>query len=157
MLPSSQRSLKRPTDNSQSPEQGGGSRRRRNFKGPIPRPSIHLWSAPRVPFRPVCLPCKRFYAAALPDASAAVGRSAFFRVAFGKAWRNGSYTSPLTQRQCSNTAFYEKVLNVKADVAAILNSFFPAAVVSAPIRASAAETPVSPIPGVRADCGCVDG
>ena len=28
--------------------------------------------------------------------------------------------------------FYEKVLNVKADVAAILNSFFPAAVVSDP-------------------------
>jgi hypothetical protein len=35
--------------------------------------------------------------------------------------------------------FYEKVLNVKADVAAILNSFFPAAVVSAPIRPSAAD------------------
>jgi hypothetical protein len=28
--------------------------------------------------------------------------------------------------------FYEKVLNVKADVAAILNSFFPSAVVSDP-------------------------
>jgi len=49
--------------------------------------------------------------------------------------------------------FYEKVLNVKDDVATILNSFFPAVVVSAPIRPSAA---VSPIPGVRADCGCVD-
>jgi len=35
--------------------------------------------------------------------------------------------------------FYEKVLNVKADVAAILNSFFSAAVVSAPIRPSAAD------------------
>jgi hypothetical protein len=35
--------------------------------------------------------------------------------------------------------FYEKVLNVKADVAAILNSFFPAAVVSALIRPSAAD------------------
>jgi hypothetical protein len=35
--------------------------------------------------------------------------------------------------------FYEKVLNVKADVAAILNSFFPAAVVSAPLRPSAAD------------------
>ena len=35
--------------------------------------------------------------------------------------------------------FYEKVLNVKADVAAILNSFFPAPVVSAPIRPSAAD------------------
>jgi hypothetical protein len=38
-----------------------------------------------------------------------------------------------------NWGFYEKVLNVKADVAAILNSSFPAAVVSAPIRPSAAD------------------
>ena len=34
--------------------------------------------------------------------------------------------------------FYEKVLNVKADVAAILNSFFPVAIVSDSIRPSAA-------------------
>ena len=54
--------------------------------------------------------------------------------------------------------FYEKVLNVKDDVAAILNSFFPAAVVSGPLRSGRLQptTPVSPIPGVRADCGCVD-
>jgi len=106
VLPSSERSLKRPNDNSQSPEQGGGSRCRRNFKGMIPKPSIHLWSAPRGPVLCCLLTVQIFYAAALADASAAGGRSAFFLGAFGKAWRNGSYTSPLTQRQCSNTASF---------------------------------------------------
>ena len=67
----------------------------------------------------------------------------------GSANRNGHSVK-------SEYRFYEKVLNVKADVAAILNSSLPCD--GRPLRSGHLQpiTPVSPIPGVRADCGCVD-
>src|SRR5258706_7815969 len=107
--------LERPTDNAQSPEQGGGCRCLPKLQRYlVSTRSTHAWSAPPpwfmvVPFWFAC-------PASAPSssvASAGAWRAASPCVAFGRAWRNGSYT------------FYEKVVKVKADVAAILHSFLP--------------------------------
>jgi hypothetical protein len=68
--------------------------------------STHVCSAPpwfiRVRF---VLPAL-FYAASFSVVSAGAWRAASSCVAFGRAWRNGSYTSPPTHRRCSNTASF---------------------------------------------------
>src|SRR5258707_15876951 len=100
--------LERPTDNAQSPEQGGGCRCLPKLQRYlVSTRSTHVWSAPPpwfmvVPFWFAC----PVYAASSSVASAGAWRAASPCVAFGRAWRNGSYTSPLTHRRCSNTASF---------------------------------------------------
>src|SRR6266436_2732026 len=100
--------LERPTDNAQSPEQGGGCRCLPNFKD--------IWSPPDQLMSGLFLTGGSWlycfglpapvYAASSSVASAGAGRAACSWVTFVRAWCNGSYTSPLTHRRCSNTASF---------------------------------------------------